>query len=622
VAERGKGEQEQQPRGERAVPGTSWGHDARMLLFCRLVPSVLVAAALAQVPVVHVAVGGDDLADGSAAHPVRSLVRARDRLRELRGPMPVAGGEVRLHGGVHRLTAALELGPGDGGVDGDGDPTRVRWLPVPGEIVVISGGRVLTGFARQADGTFTLQLPAELRALRELFVGDARRPRARTPDDGFLRVDHALPDRRTGFVFAAGALPALVPEDAAELLFLHDWCVSRVPVRGIDAATATLTTGSPIGHPMAQFAIDNFEPHPRFALENAKSCLDRPGEWCVDKNGVLRYLPLPFEEPPTFTAVAPLATGLLRIRGDETRPVQRIDFVDLAFEHCAFVIPPGGFAEAQANFFEPRGGGTGRMPAAIECECAHAIVLDRLRLSHLGGAALAFGSRCLGCVLLDSEVTDVGGNGVMIGETGERLLGGKSWTEAAPEQATTGGLVIRCTITHCGVAFGGAVGVWVGLAADAYVRDNEIAFLPYSGVSLGWRWDPEPSPVHALHVTGNHIHHVMQLLSDGGGIYTLGRQPGTVLANNRIHDVPANAGRAESNGMFLDEGTTGITIEGNTIWNVDRAPLRFHRAGRNVVRDNVLVERGGTAPITFNSTKPEDIEFTGNTIAREEPQRR
>jgi hypothetical protein len=57
----------------------------------------------------------------------------------------------------------------------------------------------------------------------------------------------------------------------------------------------------------------------------------------------------------------------------------------------------------------------------------------------------------------------------------------------------------------------------------------------------------------------------VQVLSDGGGIYTLGCQPGTQLRGNLIHDVPLNAGRAESNGMFLDEGSDGITIQGNAI---------------------------------------------------------
>ena len=61
----------------------------------------------------------------------------------------------------------------------------------------------------------------------------------------------------------------------------------------------------------------------------------------------------------------------------------------------------------------------------------------------------------------------------------------------------------------------------------------------YTGVSVGWMWNPTPTPCRANLVENNHIHHVMQILSDGGGIYTLGRQPGTVLRGNVIHDVIA-----------------------------------------------------------------------------------
>lgn len=38
--------------------------------------------------------------------------------------------------------------------------------------------------------------------------------------------------------------------------------------------------------------------------------------------------------------------------------------------------------------------------------------------------------------------------------------------------------------------------------------------------------------------------------------------------------------------MFLDEGTTGFTIEHNTFWDIDRSPLHFHKAGKNVAREN------------------------------------
>ena len=73
----------------------------------------------------------------------------------------------------------------------------------------------------------------------------------------------------------------------------------------------------------------------------------------------------------------------------------------------------------------------------------------------------------------------------------------------------------------------------------------------------------------------------MQRLSDGGGIYTLGWQPGTALIGNVIHDIPVNAGRAESNGMFIDQGSTDLEIKENTIYRVLRSPIRFNIAGKN-----------------------------------------
>ena len=106
----------------------------------------------------------------------------------------------------------------------------------------------------------------------------------------------------------------------------------------------------------------------------------------------------------------------------------------------------------------------------------------------------------------------------------------------------------------------------------------------------------------------------MQILSDGGGIYTLGRQPGTVLSGNVIHDVPLNAGRAESNGMFLDQGTTELVIENNLIYAVDRSPFRFHQALENVVRNNVLIVSPDTPPVRYNATDAKKIQLVDNEV--------
>ena len=192
----------------------------------------------------------------------------------------------------------------------------------------------------------------------------------------------------------------------------------------------------------------------------------------------------------------------------------------------------------------------------------------------------------------------------------------KPWWQAAPDEATRRVAVRHNLIEHCGKQFFGAVGVWIGLAAETTVTFNDIRYLPYTGVSVGWMWSPTPTPCRENEVSHNHIHHVMQILSDGGGIYTLGRQPGTKLTGNLIHDVPLNAGRAESNGMFLDEGTTEITIRHNVIYNVERSPLRFHRAQTNHVQRNILVVEGDTPRIRYNNTRPEDIHEVANTVLK------
>jgi len=144
------------------------------------------------------------------------------------------------------------------------------------------------------------------------------------------------------------------------------------------------------------------------------------------------------------------------------------------------------------------------------------------------------------------------------------------------------------------------------------VSSNEIRDLPYTGISVGWSWNPMPTVCEGHLIAANNIHHVMQLLSDGGGIYTLGRQPGTVLRGNIIHDVPTNSGRAESNGVFMDEGSSEMLLENNIIYNVAKSPIRFHQAHKNTLRNNQLVSKPKIPPFRYNNTNEKILIMQGN----------
>ena len=79
-------------------------------------------------------------------------------------------------------------------------------------------------------------------------------------------------------------------------------------------------------------------------------------------------------------------------------------------------------------------------------------------------------------------------------------------------------------------------------------------------------------------ITNNHIHHVMRELHDGGAIYTLGNQPGTLIAGNHIHDNSGGPG-----GIYLDEGSGFIEITGNRVYQVPR-PMNYNNRAQNRIQ--------------------------------------
>ncbi len=565
----------------------------------------------------HIAPSGSDEWSGRPPQPnpagtdgpFATLERARRAVRQLKAASTKKDVSVAIRGGTYRLDGPVVFGPEDGGTK-DHSVTYAAW---PGETPVFTGGRRITGW--KSDGKlWTVELP-QVKAGRwhfcELFVNGRRCRRARSPNQGFFRVVSAGPDNRTSFTFRPGELARYENLGEAEIVFLHDWCISRVGIHSVDEAGRTVTLADPIGASLDFFAITGFEPHPRYFVENARELLDEPGEWYLDrKSGLLSYWARE-GEGAAADIVTPAAQRLLQVRGDPAggRPVENLRFVGLSFEHCAWPRPAHGYAAGQAGFHEVRSDGQrqamrARMPAAVEFAAARNCGFEEGRIAHVGGVGISLRGGCEGCRVVGNEIADVAGNGVMVGEPGQ-----------APEDLASGNLIASNYVHHCGAEFHGCVGIWAGITAGTAVRHNEIAHLPYTGVSVGWQWDPRPTPCGANIIEANHIHHVMELLSDGGGIYTLGRQAGTVLRGNLIHDIPPNAGRAESNGMFIDEGSSLILIEDNVIHAVARSSIRFHKAEKNTLRRNTLAVAPGQRPFTFNACREDSMSFEGNRVA-------
>ena len=110
------------------------------------------------------------------------------------------------------------------------------------------------------------------------------------------------------------------------------------------------------------------------------------------------------------------------------------------------------------------------------------------------------------------------------GHAGDAASSGTCWTTTGSTTARTSSAAARAC----------------GSASRRYnqVTHNEISDFHHLGISVGHSWGYAPSTAHHNLIAFNHVHHICNgYFSDGGGIYTLGISPGTVIRNNIVHDV-------------------------------------------------------------------------------------
>jgi len=571
----------------------------------------------------YVSPRGSDNNPGTIERPFLTLERARDALRTLRRTSPETGSQavtVWLRGGTYQLSRTFELTRDDGGKPG----TPVIYAAYEHEPVRISGGIGIPSslFRTVRDKGTLLRLPpesrghvlqADLRALgirdfgkhrqfghglpvvpapMELFWNDSVMQLARYPNAGAIAIgaiidpgsmprvgDYSNRGGRFRYTDPRHSRWAGVSDVWLQGFFHHGFADDKIRIASIDTIRHEVTLASP--HMYALGSGENFN---QYVALNVLEELDQAGEWYVDPSSGLLTM-----WPPGDIARARVTVSVLE------QPL-------LALDNASSCTLRGLTIENGRGLGISIEGGTGNR-------------IDSCVIRNVGTVGIMFGQ---GARQTFPHITADDYEGVPssreVGSFHSHSYLNTVWERYAGEQHTVEGCDVYNTGSG-GIILGGGSKKDLlpggNTVTDSRIHDfNRRNKAGAAGVIVdgcGNRVvhnEIYNADLQAIIVHGNdhlfeynHIHHVALNSNDASAWY-LGRDPsdqGNIVRWNFFHDV-GRPDRKWMMGVYCDDATCGVLIEGNVFYRVASYGTVYSNGGHDiVVKNNIFIEGYGPA---------------------------
>jgi len=508
---------------------------------------------------------------GSIESPFNSIESAQNYVRNNNDSMS-QDIVVNIKGGFYEIENTITLTEEDSGTNGH----YVIYQPYgynqsTQETVVLSGGKKVAGWEMsEISGVYKAHFETDY--LRNLYVNGKRAQRARynelvTPIAWWDDTENTLSDK-DGFEIPNGIIKN--PSSATNLEIYKNISFKSIwAVKGKAIANGDTTV---IAMEQPYFYIDTYHNNSgvlewdieqNFRLENALEFLDEPGEWYHDSSSnTLYYKPRTGETISECEVIAPVTEQIMTIEGS-------------ALENCAENIIVRGLTFSHGAYKRTSRMGRTTMQSTValnleldgynngfQYNTEGNIILSNAKnvsfqdniVSHMGGVGIMMPTGVDNCELLGNAIHDISSSAVTVGYNNQSKV--TDW-RIVPRNI----LIKNNIINKTGVEYNSDPGIQGYYTNGLTISHNEIFDTSYSGICVGWGWESSGEDTKRNNVIEyNRIYDYGKYCQDGGGIYTLGAQPSSVVRENYLRAYVQDIA-----GIYHDEGSTGFTTTKNVI---------------------------------------------------------
>ncbi len=556
--------------------------------------------------------GKDETGDGSELSPFASIEKAVEHAQTFSANQH---GDIviKVDSGVYTLSETLSFDETNSGKNGfrlviEGDKENPP---------IISGGKKVTGWQPESNGIYSAPLSG-VDYVRNLYIDGYPAVRARSEErykagtihytgipttvykngsvttkahldaessgfdvdelnkkltaNGFEDVNTYKKD---GFSVSKEVVPYNFsrPQDL-ELVWTYsgsnNWESRRTPVESIietDTEATYILDRGVLNYIPSRFRNGNV-----FYIENAKELLDTPGEFYYNADEERIYY-MPHEDEDIQNADVDVYVGnleqMVSIKGSSAdKKAENITFKNLVFRYGAYDFASKyGYDGQQADAFQSnyRGeDGTEQQRAQIYVENAKGIEIKDCEISCMGSAGIHFKEGVNDSLIEGNMIRDLSGTGVIIGHPDHE--------DKQDGITVCDGIAIKNNVLRRNAAeYLNNTQISVYYEKNIDILHNDIDMAPYSGISASWGWNgSNPYDCSNVNISYNKITNVMQLLNDGGAIYTVGKLKDSIISNNYINGSKGTVAGV----MYQDSGSAYLEVFNNVILNAKKSIYR------------------------------------------------